>query len=136
MDPLGFALEHYDSIGAWRDTADGIPVDASGKLPDGTEFSGATELEALLMKQSGKFVNCLTEKLLTYGLGRGLTVSDSPTVQRIQQKVQDSGYRFSSLVYAIVDSPAFQMSRPEGYMPAQLAKTLPQRRLQPAQGGN
>jgi len=114
MDPLGFALEHYDAVGAWRQSADGVPVDASGKLPDGTAFTGATELQAVLMKQSGKFVNCLTEKLLTYGLGRGLTSSDRTTVSRIEGKVSESGYKFSSLIYAIIDSPAFQMKRPPG----------------------
>ena len=66
------------------------------------------------MKQSGKFVNCLTEKLLTYGLGRGLTSSDRTTVSRIEGKVSESGYKFSSLIYAIIDSPAFQMKRPPG----------------------
>jgi len=139
MDPLGFALEHYDAIGAWRTTADGLPVDASGKFPDGTEFSGANELEALLMKKSGMFVDCLSEKLLTYGLGRGLTAADTATLRRIQQVVQTNGYRFSSLVDGIVDSPAFQMSRPERPISAQLTKELTQSPLKPvqtAQGGN
>ena len=113
MDPLGFTLEHYDAIGEWRESADGIPIDASGKLPDGTEFTGASELQAVLMKQSDKFVDCLTEKLLTYSLGRGLMQSDRPTVRRIERRVTDSHYRFSALVYAIVDSPAFQMIGPQ-----------------------
>ena len=113
MDPLGFALEHYDAIGAWRQTADGAPIDASGKLPDGTAFTGASELQAVLMKQSDKFVNCLAEKLLTYGVGRGLTGADRLTVNRIERTVSMSGNRFSSLIYAIVDSPAFQMRRTE-----------------------
>ena len=113
MDPLGFALEHYDAIGEWRESADGLPIDASGKLPDGTEFTGASELQAVLMRQSDKFVDCLTEKLLTYSLGRGLMQSDRPTVRRIERRVTDSHYRFSALVYAIVDSPAFQMIGPQ-----------------------
>ena len=132
MDPLGFALEHYDAIGEWRESADGIPIDASGKLPDGTEFTGASELKAVLMKQSDKFVDCLTEKLLTYSLGRGLMQSDRPTVRRIERRVTDSHYRFSALVYAIVDSPSFQMTGPQQAENSQAGPKAKSNELAPA----
>ena len=109
MDPLGFALENYDAIGAWRTAVDSLPVDASGLLPDGTKFSGADQLKTLLMAQSPKFVDCLTEKLLTYALGRGLESSDRPAVKKIELAVQKKGYRFSALVDGIVNSAPFQM---------------------------
>jgi hypothetical protein len=109
MDPLGFALEHYNAIGEWRDTADGSPIDASGTLPDGTQFNGAGELQSMLLKQSDKFVNCLTEKLLTYSLGRGLTPRDQQAVHQIERKVREGDFRMSALIFGIVDSPAFQM---------------------------
>jgi len=109
MDPLGFALENYNGIGEFRQTVDGLPVDAFGEMPDGTTFTGSAQLEEALMQQSGKFVNCLSEKLLTYSIGRGLTSTDQPAVRRIERAVTNNGYRFSALVDAIVDSPAFQM---------------------------
>jgi mono/diheme cytochrome c family protein len=109
MDPLGFALENYDAIGNWRTAVDGLPVDASGVLPDGTKFAGAGQLKTLLMAQSPKFVDCLTDKLLTYALGRGLESSDRPAVKKIEVAVEKKGYRFSALVDGIVNSAPFQM---------------------------
>jgi hypothetical protein len=117
MDPLGFALENYDAIGGWRTTVDGLPVDASGLLPDGTKFSGAGQLKTLLMAQSPKFVDCLTDKLLTYALGRGLESSDRPAVKKIELAVEKKGYRFSALVDGIVDSAPFQMRQAQNVGP-------------------
>jgi hypothetical protein len=117
MDPLGFALENYDAIGTWRTAADGLPVDASGLLPDGTKFSGAEQLKTLLMAQSPKFVDCLTEKLLTYALGRGLESSDRPAVKKIELAVEKKGYRFSALVDGIVNSAPFQMRHAQNVRP-------------------
>jgi len=114
MDPLGFALENYDAIGSWRTTVDGLPVDASGKLPNGTDFTGAAQLKALLLAESPKFVNCLTEKLLTYSLGRGLEPYDRPAVKRIELQVENKDYRFTALINGIVDSAPFQMRRRQG----------------------
>lgn len=113
MDPLGFALEHYNAIGQYRDVDDGFTVDASGTLPDGTKLDGAAQLQVLLLKQSSKFINCISEKLLTYGLGRGLTPADRPAVHRIEKALDANGDRFSSLVNAIVDSAPFQMRKPQ-----------------------
>jgi hypothetical protein len=117
MDPLGFALENYDAIGTWRTAVDGLPVDASGLLPDGTKFSGAEQLKTLLMSQSPKFVDCLTEKLLTYALGRGLESSDRPAVKKIELAVEKKGYRFSALVDGIVNSAPFQMRHAQNVRP-------------------
>jgi mono/diheme cytochrome c family protein len=109
MDPLGFALENYDAVGRWRTSEDGLPVDASGRLPDGKAFSGGDGLKALLMANSSKFVDCLTEKLLTYALGRGVEPYDRPAVLKIENRVENNGYRFTELVGGIVDSAPFQM---------------------------
>jgi hypothetical protein len=117
MDPLGFALENYDAIGSWRTAVDGLPVDASGVLPDGKTFSGAEQLKTLLMAQSPKFVDCLTEKLLTYALGRGLESSDRPAVKKIELAVEKKGYRFSALVDGIVNSAPFQMRHAQNVRP-------------------
>jgi hypothetical protein len=111
MDPLGFGLENFDAIGAWR-TQDGkFPVDTSGKLPDGRSFQGPEELKAILRADRDAFAECLTEKLLTYGLGRGLERYDKPVVKRIARSVAVNNYRFSSLVLEIVKSMPFQMRR-------------------------
>jgi hypothetical protein len=117
MDPLGFALENYDAIGTWRTAVDGLPVDASGLLPDGTKFSGADQLKTLLMAQSPKFVDCLTEKLLTYALGRGLDSTDRPAVKKIELEVEKKEYRFSALVDGIVNSAPFQMRHAQNVRP-------------------
>jgi hypothetical protein len=111
MDPLGFGLENFDAIGAWR-TRDGqTQIDASGTLPDGRTFRGPQELKSILKADRDAFTECLTEKLLTYALGRGLESYDKPTVKKIAREVAANDYRFSSLVIAIVKSPPFQMRK-------------------------
>jgi len=111
MDPLGFGLENFDAIGAWR-TADGtFPVDASGTLPGGKSFRGPLELKSLLQQERAAFVRGLTEKLLTYALGRGLERFDKPVVSAIAQKLEARQYRFSELVNEIVHSLPFQQRR-------------------------
>jgi hypothetical protein len=113
MDPLGFGLENYNAIGAWR-TADGaFPVDASGKLPGGRVFQGAAELEQVLRGQAPQFAACLARKLLTYALGRGLESSDQPAVANMVRRVAADGYRFSALVFEVASSPEFQSQRVE-----------------------
>lgn len=111
MDPLGFGLENYDAIGGWRAQDGKFPIDASGSLPDGRSFNGPEELKAILKADRDAFAECLTEKLLTYALGRGLERYDRPTVKRIASRVSASNYRFSSLVMEIVKSAPFQMRR-------------------------
>jgi hypothetical protein len=113
MDPLGFGLENYDGIGGWR-TKDGkFPVDASGTLPNGKSFSSPAELRAILVADLPAFARTLTQKLLTYALGRGLEPFDRRTVTDIDAKLAAADYRFQTLVYGIVDSIAFQMRHRE-----------------------
>ncbi len=116
MDPLGYALENFDAVGAWRDRDGEAAINASGALPDGARFRGAAELRAILSEQPERFARCLTEKLLVYALGRGLTPGDRPAVNRTVRHAGRNGYRFSSLVIAVVRSDLFQNrnSRPGG----------------------
>jgi hypothetical protein len=118
MDPLGFGLENYDALGKWR-THDGkFPVDASGTLPDGKSFTSPAEMRAILISQLPEFSRCLTEKMLTYSLGRGLERSDRLTVDDLNKKLAASEYRFQTLIYEIVKSLPFQSRRPENLQTA------------------
>ena len=117
MDPLGFGLENYDAVGAWR-THDGkFPIESSGTLPGGQSFAGSKELKEILKTKSDVFVTNVTEKLLTYSLGRGLERFDRPTVEAIGRQVKASDYRFSALVMEVVKSKPFQMQSVEGARP-------------------
>jgi hypothetical protein len=114
MDPLGFGLENYDAVGAWR-THDGkFPIESSGTLPGGQSFAGSKELKEILKGKSDAFVRNVTEKLLTYSLGRGLERFDRPTVDAISRQVAASNYKFSALVMEVVKSRPFQMQTVEG----------------------
>ena len=110
MDPLGFSLENYDAIGVWRSTADGVPVDASGVLPDGTTFDGPSGLRDVLLSRRDEFVTTVTHKLLTYALGRGLEYYDMPVVRRIVREAATADYRWSAIVRGIAESAPFQMN--------------------------
>ena len=109
MDPIGFSLENYDAIGRWRTHESGKPIDAAGGLPDGSKFDGVTGLQKALLSHPESFVNTMTEKLLTYSLGRGVEYYDGPAVRKIVRESRDQDYRFSSLVLGIVNSTPFQM---------------------------
>jgi hypothetical protein len=112
MDPIGFALENYDGVGRWRTEDAGAPIDASGTLPDGTEFQGPAGLSRLLLtKYRDDFVRTATEKLLTYALGRGVEYYDFPTIRSITHDASRDNYRISSWILAIVKSTPFQMKR-------------------------
>jgi hypothetical protein len=113
MDPVGFALENYDAVGRWRASEEGRPVDATGGLPDGSKFEGVDGLERALLERPELFVGTLTEKLLTFALGRGVGPRDGPAVRKIIRDSRDDGYRFSSLVLGIVRSVPFQMRTSE-----------------------
>ena len=111
MDPLGFGLENFDAVGAWR-TQDGkFPIDATGTLPDGRSFKGPSEFRAILKSDRDAFAEGLTEKLMIYGLGRGLDSNDKPAVKQIVSRLAAQDYRFSSLVMGIVRSELFQKRR-------------------------
>ena len=114
MDPLGFALENFDAIGRWRTRGESNEtIDASGLLPDGTAFEGPDEMRAALLKNPDRFVGTVAEKLLTYALGRNLESFDMPAVRGIVREAAENNYRFSSLVFAIVQSTPFQMRMPQ-----------------------
>jgi len=108
MDQLGFALENFDAIGEWRDIyPSGTPVDASGQLPDGSKFNGPIELQKVLREHSDQFVTTVTERLLTYALGRGLEAYDAPALRAIKRGSAADNYRFASLIQQIVMSVPF-----------------------------
>jgi hypothetical protein len=114
MDPIGFALENFDQIGKWRDVDGGTPVNASGKLVDGTPLNGPASLRRALLDRREAFVGVTTEKLLTYALGRRVEYFDMPAVRTIVRDAGRSDYRLSALVVGIVRSLPFQMKRKEG----------------------
>jgi hypothetical protein len=114
MDPIGFALEPFDATGRWRTTdIGGSALDASGSLPDGSKFQGPSGLRALIVSRRQEFVQTVTEKLLTYALGRRLEYYDLPVVRKIVRDAAATDYRWSSIVIGIVNSPPFRMRRAE-----------------------
>ena len=113
MDPVGLAMENFDAIGRWRTLTDGlVPIDASGGLPDGTMFDGVDGLRKAILSRSEQFVATLTERLLTYGLGRATAYYDAPALRTIVRQAEHDDFRFSSLILGIVNSTPFQMRRP------------------------
>jgi len=113
MDPIGLALENYDAVGVWRTQDAGQPIDASGELADGSKINGVVELRESLLKRPELIVSTMTEKLLTYALGRSVEADDMPAVRTILRGAAADNYRFSSLVRGIVTSVPFQMRRAE-----------------------
>jgi hypothetical protein len=111
MDPLGLALENFDAVGSWRTRDAGAPIDASGQLMDGSKIDGVVGLRESLLKQPDLLVGTMTEKLLTYALGRSLESADMPAVRGIVRASAKDNYRFSSIVRGIVTSVPFQMRR-------------------------
>ena len=110
MDQLGFALENFDAIGEWREIyPSGVPIDPSAKFPDGTTFAGPAELRAVLLSHSDDFLTTVTDRLLTYALGRGLEATDAPVVREIKRAAASDDYAFASLIQRIVASVPFQM---------------------------
>lgn len=108
MDPLGFAFEHFDAIGAWRDKDGEFAIDSSGKLPDGRTFKGAADLKQLLM-QGDNFTRTITEKMLTFALGRGLEYYDKCAVDEIVAALKKHDHRFATLILEVIKSQPFQM---------------------------
>jgi len=108
MDPIGFAMENFDGVGKWRSTEAQVAIDASGTLPDGTKFQGPAELQKILLNRPELFVTTVTEKLLTYALGRGLEYYDQPTIRSIMRDAARNNYRWSALILGIVKSAPFQ----------------------------
>jgi hypothetical protein len=112
MDPLGFGLENFNAIGAWRDKDGDYPIDASGSLPDGSTFNGPRELAMILAKRKDEFVRALAEKMLIYSLGRGLEYYDRCEVNRITEAVNSKNGQLTSMVHEIVRGRPFQYRGP------------------------
>jgi mono/diheme cytochrome c family protein len=114
FEPVGMALENFDAVGVWRTLDEGVPVDASGVLADGTPLDGVASLRTAMMNYSDQFVRVIAEKMLTYAIGRGVEYEDMPLVRKIVKGAADTNYKFSDIVMGIVESPAFQMNQKKG----------------------
>jgi hypothetical protein len=110
MDPIGFALENFNAIGAFRAKDGNFDIDASGEFSDGTTFKGPADLKNIVKLKKDDFTRCLAEKMMIYALGRGLEYYDRPVIEKIVKYVSDNNYKFSALVSGIVQSDAFQKS--------------------------
>jgi hypothetical protein len=119
MDPLGLALENFDLVGRWRDSEDGHPIDARTEMTDGTQLDGPVDLRRALLARSDAFVTSLTERLLTYALGRELEYYDMPTVRGVVRAAAADGTTLAALVQAIVASDAFQKRVKTGDSPVE-----------------
>jgi Protein of unknown function (DUF1592)/Protein of unknown function (DUF1588)/Protein of unknown function (DUF1587)/Protein of unknown function (DUF1585)/Protein of unknown function (DUF1595)/Planctomycete cytochrome C len=113
MDPIGFSLENFDAVGAWRSRDGGLVIDSAGQLFDGAKLDGPASLRNAILNRSDVFRETFTQNLLAFGLGRLLSSSDMPAVREIDREADRDGNRFSAFVLAIVKSPAFQMRRAE-----------------------
>ena len=122
MDQLGFGLENYDAIGRWRDLEGKFPVDSTGMLPDGQRFKTPGEMRSLLVSHLPQFSRTLTEKLMTYALGRGLQAFDRRAVDTIQRAAAVDGYRFQTMVREVVHSVPFRSRREESVEEARGAR--------------
>ena len=119
MDPLGFALENFNGVGEWRTASEaGNPVDASGVLPSGVKFNGPSELRKVLLSHPEQFANTVTDRLLTYALGRGVEYYDQPSIRKITREAASNNYKWSSLILGIVNSVPFQMRMSKPQEPA------------------
>lgn len=113
MDPIGFALENFDAVGRWRDRENGLTIDASGGLPDGSEFASAKGLEQSLLKRPEQFVATTVKKLATYAVGRPMEYFDGPVIRKVVADSKENKYRFSDLILGVVHSNIFQTRRAE-----------------------
>jgi hypothetical protein len=112
IDPIGFALENFDPVGSWRDQIHGQPVDAAGTLPGGETFRGPGELKTILGQRREAFARNVVERLLAYGLGRGIEPADTPAIHRILKQLDAQGYRMQDAILAVVDSHPFRHQDP------------------------
>ena len=110
FEPMGIALENFDAVGTWRTQDAGVPIDPTGVITDGTTLEGVHSLREVLVNYSDQFAQVVTEKLLTYAIGRGVEYQDMPMVRAITQDAADNDYQFSSILLGIIQSPAFQMN--------------------------
>jgi len=127
MDPIGFSLENFDGVGSWRTDDEGTTVDASGEVFDGTKIDGPAALRRWLASYGDRFVEVAAEKLLAYGLGRGVEYQDMPLVRSIARDAARDGNRFSALVLGVVRSKPFQMNAKTGTAEEQMRRSAAQR---------
>jgi hypothetical protein len=113
MDPIGFSLENFDGVGAWRVNDSGFQIDVSGQLFDGTKLNGPVALRQAILKHSDSFVQSFTESLMTYGLGRVTDYRYMPSVRTVEREAQRNNYKFSAFITGIVKSAPFQMNTTE-----------------------
>jgi hypothetical protein len=111
MDPVGLSLEKFDAIGRRRSAEGGMPIDAAGSLPDGSQFADVQGLEQALLRRPELFVGTFSEKLLTYALGRGVEPYDAPAIRTIVREARPQNFRVSSLILGVVKSQPFQMRK-------------------------
>ena len=114
FEPMGIAMENFDAVGKWRTEDSGLPIDPSGVLTNGTQLNGISSLRELTVRKGDLFAQTVAEKMLAYAIGRGLGYEDMPLVRSITQKAAEDDYRFSSLVMAVIQSPAFTMNMKAG----------------------
>ena len=107
---MGFVMENFDAVGTWRTEDAGHPIDPTGETNDGTQLDGIKSLRDLAVSKSDLFAEVVTEKLLTYAIGRGLDYRDMPLVRSLTRDAAKDDYRFSSLLMGVIDSPAFTMN--------------------------
>ena len=138
MDPIGFGLENYDATGKWREADGALKIDTSGSLQSGEKFNGAVEFKTILVKRKSQFVTALSEKMLTYALGRGLKPSDDCYIRDVSAATVKNSYKFSSLILGVVQSKAFQMQGANETVPAKaitpktVQKAAPKTRIKAA----
>jgi len=113
IDPLGLALDNFDTLGAWRIKDNGVGIDSNGVMYDGTKLAGPADLRQALLNHSDGVIRNFTDNLMSYAIGRRIEYYDQPSIRTITRKAAQNGNRFSSFVLGIVNSPAFQMSTAE-----------------------
>jgi hypothetical protein len=113
IDPLGLALDNFDTLGAYRIKDNGVDIDSNGVMYDGTKLTGPADLRKALLNHSEGLIRNFTDNLMSYAIGRRIEYYDQPTIRAITKKAAQNGNRFSSFVLGIVNSPAFQMSTAE-----------------------
>src|SRR5690606_3357968 len=111
FEPMGIAMENFNAVGAWRMTDNGLPIDPSGVITDGTRIDSLESLRQLTLDNGDLFVRSVIEKMLTYAVGRGMEVEDMPAVREIQRRAAGENYRFSALLMGVIESPVFTMNQ-------------------------
>jgi hypothetical protein len=126
MDPIGLAMEEYNALGLWRDREFAKPIETAGRLITGEKFADTRDLERVIATQrSGDFYRCLSEKMLTYAVGRGMEYYDAPTVDKLVASLERDGGRLRTLIHGIIDSAAFQKRRGDGPQQSSAARSKP-----------